>query len=547
MYNKIFTNSLFYKNKEHFADSNLQFPEYEIVSSGQSNDSLSLTEEECKAYAETHKDVSGYNYDTLNITNRPYGCYKSGNSFRYAENGTLSCGSGNDNCIKKKQYMNLLDNVDSNGINTEVTPLHEKWNKFYESDHTSGQVPQCNNLQNCTDLYTTNYTENNLRKYYLKNARLNWKFFNDDYKKCVLDKSTIQGNLDICNSNSGSSTSQQESNLKTCNDEKLDKTNKLTTCTTDKNNCNSDLDQCNAQKGTIVTQKDDISTQLSTRNTELNTCNQQKTTCETEKSDLVTNYTTISNEKQTCDENLNQNSTKLTECLSQKTTLTDDLTSCNTTKVEHKNNLDTCNNTLSQKNIELELCNDNLLAASGSDTDITTLLQTCNTNLSSAKASKENYLSLFNEKTNSLNEANGLINNLKNEKKTLKDQLQVANDNLTSSNTLKTQYFNKSKKCDSDKELLNNTIEDIKKDSSDEELHKIKKELETEKKKQIYLKEKITKLEDTKLEIEGKYTDYKREFVTMEKTCKNNKKNTNYLIFSLCSMMFFLLIAFALK
>ncbi len=547
MLNKIFTNSLFHDDKEHFTDSTYEFPEYEIVSSGSSNDSLSLTENECKAYAETQKDLSGYNYSTISNTDRPYGCYKSGSSFRYAQNGTLDCGTSTDNCIKKKQYMNLLDNVDSSGINTQVTPLHAKWNDFYNTAYTAGTVPQCSDLQNCTDLYNANYTENNLRKYYLKNSRLNWKFFNDDYKKCILDKNTIKSNLDICNSNSSSSETQLNSDLQTCNTEKLDKSNQLTTCTTDKDNCNSDLDQCNTQKGTIVTQKDDISTQLSTRNTELNTCNQAKTTCENEKSDLVTNYTTISNEKQTCDDNLNQNSTKLTECLSKKTTLTDDLTSCNDTKVEYKNNLDTCNNTLSQKNTELGLCNDNLLAASGDDTDVTTLLQTCNNNLSSEKTSKENYLNLFNEKTNSLNEANNLINTIKNEKTSLEDKLKEANDDLTSSNSLKTQYFNKSKKCESDNKLLNDTIDNIQTDTSDEELQKIKKELENEKKKKIYLDEKIVKLEDIKLEIEGKYNDYKREFITMEKTCLNNKKNTNYIIFSLCSVMFFLLIAFALK
>lgn len=549
MINKIFTNSLFNDDKEHFTNtnSNYEFPEYEIVSSGVSNDSLSLTEKECKAYSETQKHLSGYNYEVTSRTNSPYGCFKSGSSFRYSQNGTLDCGSGNDYCIKKKQYMNTLDNINSIGINTQVTPLNPKYNDVYKTDYTAITVPECNNLQNCTDLYKTNFNENNLRKHYLKNSRLNWMFFNDDYKKCISEKNTIKSNLDICNSNSDTSKTQLNTDLQTCNTGKLDAENKLTTCTNEKNNCNTDLDQCNTQKGTIVTQKDDISTQLTTRNTELNTCNQEKTTCENEKSTLTIDYTTVSNEKQTCDENLNQNSTKLTECLSQKTTLTDDLTTCNTNRVEYKNNLDTCNNNLSQKTTELSLCNDNLTAASGTDTDISSLLQTCNSNLSTEKTSKENYLNLYNEKTNSLNDSNSLITNLKNEKKNLEDQLKEANDNLTSSNRLKTEYFNQSKKCNSDKEMLEKTIEDIKKDTSDEELQKVKKELESEKKKKMFLDEKIVKLEDTKLEIEGKYNDYKREFIVMEKTAQNNRKNTNYIILSLCCIMFILLIAFALK
>jgi hypothetical protein len=549
MYNKIFTNSLFHINKENFANSNnkLSFPEFEIVNSGVSNDSFSLTEKECKAYAESNKDLSGYNYDTLNITNRPYGCYRSGNSFRYAQNGTSNCGSGGDNCIKKKQYMNLLGNINSIGINTATTPLHDKWDKAFKSTYSSPQVPECSNLQNCKDLYKTNFNENNLRKYYLSNSRLNWKFFNDDYKQCITDKNTVQSNLDICNTNSTGSSKQCNSDLQECNTKKLETTNNLSTCTTEKNNCNTDLTSCNEQKSTIVTQKDDVSSQLNTRNTELSTCNTEKDTCLAEKTELTTNFTTISTQKNTCTENLEENSTKLTQCVSQKTSLTDDLSACSKLKVQYKNNLDTCTNNKKTLQDELSLCNENLTAASGSDTSVAELLTTCNTNLAAAKSQKDSYLQLLNEKTDSLNQCTTSINSEKNKVNEIEGNLTSCNDSLSTSNTIQMEYFNKSNTCNDEKRVLSEQLASLNNTDSEKEISAIQNKLDNEINIRNKLELEVTTLTDDNIEKKSQYKKIKKELNNFERNNSQKIKTLNSVIGCLGCIVFCLLIGLLFK
>ena len=220
MYNKIFTNSLF-MTKEHFSDSTnkLSYDEFEVVNSGPSNELFSLNKQECKAYAES----INANFEGEATAWGPSGCIKKTNYMYYITDTTShECGHASWNCIKKKQYMNLLNNVNEIGINTAVTPLHDKWDTAFKKTYSAPQVPECTDLNNCKSLYKTNFNENNLRKFYLSNARLNWKFHNDDYKKCIKDKNTVQSNLDVCNTNSTGTSEQCSSDLQDCNSIKLE-------------------------------------------------------------------------------------------------------------------------------------------------------------------------------------------------------------------------------------------------------------------------------------------------------------------------------------
>ena len=548
MYNKIFTNSLFMK-KEHFSNSTnkLSFDEFEIISSGPSNDSFSLNEQECKAYAESNSNLSGYSYKKETRSDRPYGCYRSGNNFRYAPNGTRNCGTSTDDCIKKKQYMNLLNNVNEIGINTAVTPLHNKWDTAFKKTYSAPQVPECTNLENCKSLYKTNFNENNLRKFYLSNARLNWKFHNDDYKKCITDKNTVQSNLDICNTNSKGTSEQCNSDLQECNSVKLEKTNELSTCTTERTNCNNDLASCNTQKTTIATQKDQVSSDLNTRNTELSTCNTEKDTCLSEKSDLTTSFTTISTQNNTCNENLEESSTKLTQCLSQKTAISDDLTACSALKVQHKNNLDTCYNNKTTAENELNLCNENLAAASGSDTSVADLLTTCNTNLASANTQKNSYLQSLNEKTDSLNQCNNSKNSEKNKTKEIQEKLDSCNDTLSTSNIVKVDYLNKLNTCNDEKTTLQEQLDSLSNTDYGKQINDIQDKLDEQINIKTKLEQEISKLTDDNIEKKNKYDDIKKKLNNFEKSSKEKNKTLNLTVACLGCVILCLLIGLLLK
>ena len=67
------------------------------ASSGRNDDSLS--EEECeKLSIQNNRNSWGVVY----TTERPHGCFRSGDEWRFAPNGNLECGTGTDICIKKQ-------------------------------------------------------------------------------------------------------------------------------------------------------------------------------------------------------------------------------------------------------------------------------------------------------------------------------------------------------------------------------------------------------------------------------------------------------------
>ena len=70
---------------------------HKVIDSGRIVDNI--TEEECKQLYEVQL---GKDFISVPNTDRPKGCYKSGSHYRYAKNGHLQCGKGNDDCIITK-------------------------------------------------------------------------------------------------------------------------------------------------------------------------------------------------------------------------------------------------------------------------------------------------------------------------------------------------------------------------------------------------------------------------------------------------------------
>ena len=70
---------------------------HKVINSGRIVDNI--TEEECK---KIYKILNGKDFGSVPNTDRPKGCYRSGNHYRYAKNGYLECGKGTDNCIITK-------------------------------------------------------------------------------------------------------------------------------------------------------------------------------------------------------------------------------------------------------------------------------------------------------------------------------------------------------------------------------------------------------------------------------------------------------------
>ena len=125
---------------------------YKDVSSGKNNRSVS--ESECRAYAET---IPGYGYSTVTNTDRPHGCYHSGKQYRYAANGTTDCGDGSDICIQKtptyvseqqcKAYAKLMGKE----LRTDVTDRLSGCSVGYDTPNSRDKIgmvyygPQGNN------------------------------------------------------------------------------------------------------------------------------------------------------------------------------------------------------------------------------------------------------------------------------------------------------------------------------------------------------------------------------------------------------------------
>ena len=125
---------------------------YKEVSSGKNNRSVS--ESECKAYAET---IPGYGYSTVTNTDRPHGCYHSGKQYRYATNGNLDCGTSTDICIQKdpdnvsEQQCKAYAKILGKELRTDVTDRLSGCSVGYDTPNSRDKIgmvyygPQGNN------------------------------------------------------------------------------------------------------------------------------------------------------------------------------------------------------------------------------------------------------------------------------------------------------------------------------------------------------------------------------------------------------------------
>ena len=108
---------------------------YEIVVKTSGKPVMSMSEAECKAYA----DSSSYSFEALTTTwGHPKGCYRSGNYVKYATDGNYNCYSGGI-CIEK-EGMSRLSNfiLDQGGSVNDMSVSEDECRKYAQAHGVNG-------------------------------------------------------------------------------------------------------------------------------------------------------------------------------------------------------------------------------------------------------------------------------------------------------------------------------------------------------------------------------------------------------------------------
>jgi len=201
MYEK--PNFPYWKFIKHSSD--IYSSSYEEKKNGKSSEKALLSLKECEKWAKTHSDLEGYSWDTLVDRNdRPKGCYRSGNQFRYnsmsfdkppMKVATFATIPGFTQFVNDIRSINPHDIWIEGGTSYRIRVDGELTNMYNKKYGTSGPLPGTYNYTSVSSgvyFYATwaPPTQDTINKIY---ALLN-KDCGSDTDDCIIKK---QNSVDI--------------------------------------------------------------------------------------------------------------------------------------------------------------------------------------------------------------------------------------------------------------------------------------------------------------------------------------------------------------